>query len=310
MQEFTDYEEILTFCKALASPIRTAIIKQLSAHDQMNIRDLAQALDVTSGALTPHIRLLSEAGIIQIQNANGTKGIQKLCSLKNDRFLLRLSPDKPLSDSLEIEIPVGGYSSHQIRPTCGLATTEHIIGQYDNPLYFDDPERIYANVLWFFSGYVEYSIPNYLESNQKLTEIRISQEISSEAPGFCEHWPSDISFSINGIDIGSWTSPGDFGLHRGIYSPEWWPEGCNQYGLLKTLSVRTDGCYMDHEKISSCTLQDLNIQKGRSFQYRLSVPETAKNVGGLTIFGRNFGNYNQNIQVTFLSEQLTRNSQQ
>lgn len=26
-------------------------------------------------------------------------------------------------------------------------------------------------------------------------------------PGYNENWPSDITFSLNGVDIASWTSP-------------------------------------------------------------------------------------------------------
>ena len=308
MQELKNYKDVITFCKAMASPIRASIVEQLTIRKQMNIQDLARTLGVTSGALTSHIKLLSEAGIIDIQNANGTKGIQKLCSLKNQRFMLYLASDKKISDSYETEIPVGSYSAYEVRPTCGLATSEHIIGHFDNPVFFDDPERIFANIIWFYSGYLEYNIPNYLESNQKLTEIRISQEISSEAPGICENWPSDIHFSINGVSIGTWTSPGDFGLHRGIYSPSWWQDGYNQYGLLKTLHINSEGCFIDDEKISDHTLNDFNIQKGRSFKYRIGVPETAENVGGLTIFGKNFGNYNQNIKVTLIYELTGRTS--
>lgn len=35
------------------------------------------------------------------------------------------------------------------------------------------------------------------------------------------------------------------------------------------------------------------------FTLKLTVPEQAENVGGLTIFGENFGNYAQNIKITF-----------
>lgn len=306
MQEIKEYKDVIRFCKAMASPIRSEIVQLLLQHGQMNIQDLAMALGVTNGALTSHIRQLSEAGIIHIKNANGTKGIQKLCSLNDLSYLLHLSSQPVARNSIVLDIPVGNYTSHEVHPTCGISTFERLIGYYDNPVFFDDPKRIYAGILWFFRGYVEYTIPNYLETNQKLTELRISQEISSEAPGICENWPSDISFSINGITVGTWTSPGDFGEYQGIYTPSWWPDKINSYGLLKTLSITSDGCYMDNTKLSDYTLHDLNIVNGRSFKYRLSVPDSAQNVGGLTVFGRNFGNYNQDIQVSYIYEDLIR----
>ena len=47
-------------------------------------------------------------------------------------------------------------------------------------------------------------------------------ELSSEAPGVNSNWPSDISFCLNDESIGIWTSPGDFGDVRGIFTPDWW----------------------------------------------------------------------------------------
>ena len=59
-------------------------------------------------------------------------------------------------------------------------------------------------------------------------------ELSSEVPGTAANWPSDISVSVNKIDIGTWTSPGDFGDKRGVYTPDWWKLKGSQYGMLKS----------------------------------------------------------------------------
>ena len=45
----------------------------------------------------------------------------------------------------------------------------------------------------------------------RITQLTVSAELSSEAPGVNNQWPSDISFSINDVLVGTWTSPGDFG---------------------------------------------------------------------------------------------------
>lgn len=306
MQEIKNYEDIIQFCKAMASPLRAAIVEQLTQKQHMNLQELAQTLGVTNGALTSHIKMLSEAGIIHIENVNGAKGVQKRCSLQNVRYLLYLASAKKISASYEIEIPVGSYSNYEIAPTCGLATPENIIGYFDNPIFFDDPQRIHASILWLYCGFVEYNIPNYLEKNQQLTEIRISQEVCSEAPGVNDDWPSDIHFSLNGTDVGYYTSPSDFGNHRGIYTPEWWSDGYNQYGLLKVLSVNEEGTFMDNRKISDYKLSDLDISHGKSIKFRIGVPENAHNIGGMTLFGKNFGNYNQNINVSLIYELTER----
>ena len=33
-------------------------------------------------------------------------------------------------------------------------------------------------------------------------------EVSSEFPFSNNNWPSDITFSLNGVELGTWTSPG------------------------------------------------------------------------------------------------------
>ena len=39
-------------------------------------------------------------------------------------------------------------------------------------------------------------------------------------------------------------------------------------------------------------------------RFRIGVPDTAKNIGGMTIFGKGFGNYDQNIRMRLIFETL------
>ena len=103
----------------------------------------------------------------------------------------------------EVEIQVGHYSDYHAIPTCGLATKDSIIGDFDDPRYFADPERINSEIIWLTEGFLEYRIPNYLKSNQSFREIQFSLELGSEAPGYCDNYPSDIFFYVNGIEIGA-----------------------------------------------------------------------------------------------------------
>jgi predicted transcriptional regulator len=94
--------------------------------------------------------------------------------------------------------------------------------------------------------------------------------------------------------LGKWTSPGDFGDSRGKFTPEWWPSDVNQYGLLKRLRVTEEGTYMDGIKISGVTLADVHIRE-KQWGFRIAVQDDSENVGGVTLFGAGFGNYNQDI---------------
>lgn len=44
----------------------------------------------------------------------------------------------------ETIIPVGHYLQFEAFPTCGLATEETVIGEYDDPRYFLDSQRMNA----------------------------------------------------------------------------------------------------------------------------------------------------------------------
>lgn len=294
----TTLEEGHRIFRALASETRAAIVRLLLENREMNLDGLASALGLTNGALTVHVRELEACGLVAFRTAPARRGTQKICRLAVDSILVDLSPPAASpGDAYEVEFDAGGFSTFQVVPNCGICTREHVIGEFDDPRCFDDPERVNAGVLWFMSGFVEYRIPNYLRPGQRPTEIRISCELSSEAPGTCEDWPSDIRFALNGTELGTWTSPGDFGARTGLYNPPWWFGGLNQYGLLKVLTVKSDGTWIDGRRVSDTSIDSLGLDRRSDLSLVFSVPADAEHVGGLTIFGKGFGNYNQGIRV-------------
>lgn len=297
MRELTDPDDIFNFCKALSSSLGVSIVKILMQNRSVNLNELAGKLGVTNGAVTSHIKALNKAGIVEIEHVAGKRGLQKSCYLKDHKFLINTSGEYTKSNMYEIEIPVGSYSRYSIFPTCGLATKSFIIGEVDDPRYFDDPQRSEAGIIWFTKGFVEYRIPNYLRPSSTPTEIQISFELSSEAPGICEEWPSDIHFYLNDVLLGVWTSPGDFGNVKGLYTPDWWFTNWNQYGLLKLLTINGGGTYIDGRKISDIRTSDFSITHKSDMTFMFAVPETTHNIGGLTLFGKGFGNYSQDINV-------------
>lgn len=296
MKHIKNLKDGIPLFKALSSEVRINILNLLSEYKQLNINELSEKLNLTNGALTMHVKKLEECGLIVITNLTAKHGLQKVCSLHENKIVVDMELDNP-ENSYDIDLSIGHYSSYEIEPTCGIATKDKLIGEVDNPNYFADPERINASILWFTKGYIEYKIPNYLKSNQTISEIQISMEISSEAPGICNNWPSDIYFAINNINLGCWTSPGDFGDNSGLFTPSWWFPNWNQYGLLKLLSINQYGTFIDGLKISDVTLEDLNLTYKSDISLKISVPESAKHIGGVTIFGKYFGNYNQGIHV-------------
>ncbi|GGJ03803.1 transcriptional regulator [Alicyclobacillus cellulosilyticus] len=302
-------EEWLPVFEALASRVRLQIIQAL-AEQPMNIRELAERLGLSSAIMTMHVRKLETAGIIRTEMIPSRGGIQKRCILNVDT--IRISFPNSAEEAREyyrVDVPVGYYTDFDVQPTCGLASVEKIIGQFDDPRYFSDPERVRANILWFGQGYIEYKFPNHMLPSQVLEEIEISLEIGSEAPKANENWPSDITFYLNGVRLGTWTSPGDFADRRGTYTPAWWPDEINQYGLLKVLRINREGSFIDGIQLSSVTVDDLPL--GLHWTLRLSVEEDAQHVGGLTIYGAGFGNYNQDIVFkAYYSQKSVRQTHQ
>ena len=298
MIHITSLDEGLDTFKALGSEVRLQILNILLENDQMSMNQLANELNISNGALTGHIKKLEECGLISTSNESAVHGNQKMCSLIQDRIIVDITKPIDYTNVFNTQIKVGQFSSHNVCPTCGLATSESVVGVLDDIRYFDHPDRFNADIIWFTKGYVEYAIPNLIPVNQKISQLSFSMEISSEAPGIDNNWPSDISFYINDILVGVWTSPGDYGEVRGMLTPDWWPPNWNQYGLLKLLVINHRGTYIDGLKISDVTTNTLKLDYTSTLRFRMAVEEDAAHVGGLTLFGKSFGNYSQDIQVS------------
>ena len=299
MLHVKNLDEGLEIFKALGSELRINIIKLLQENHEMNMNELATSLGITNGALTSHIKKLEESGIIQVMTERGSHGNQKVCKVAVDKIVVDVESEENEEDQniYNTEVKVGHYSDYDVYPTCGLATSQAIVGEVDDPRYFSHPDRINAGILWFTKGYIEYMIPNLLPSATKIDQITVSLEISSEAPGINNDWPSDISILLNDVKIGTWTSPGDYGDVQGIFTPDWWFPNWNQYGLLKMIVINKKGTFVDGLKISNVTINEFNLDYKSTVRFKFEIEEDAKNVGGITIFGSEFGNYSQDIKV-------------
>ena len=298
MLYFKSIQEAEEVLRALSTPVRMKIMEMIYADDQLSMNDLAEALELTNSAISMHVSKLEKAGLVKIRTKPGKRGTMKIVRPQHDRLMIDFAASTESRKYYQDDIRIGYFTASKVSPTCGLASVKNIIGEYDDPRYFNFPERFDAGVLWFGSGFIEYNIPNHLKPGQSIEELQISFEISSEYPKFKADFPSDIYFNINGVSLGYWVSPGDFGDRKGYLSPSWWPDSLNQYGLLKTLIVNTDGTFIDgSNQISNATIDDLSIDYTSSITFRFEVPKEAANCGGLTLFGEDFGDHNQAIRI-------------
>ena len=309
MQELFSKEDIVNFSKALSSELRVNLLQYIAAHPGASFPELSEQFHVSRVAITQNTRILQDAGLIDLRHNTGKGDARKACYLKENRYTINFTSHFATQNNYAAEIPIGQYTDYSATPTCGIATTGELIGREDDPRYFDDPKRFQAGILWFTTGHIEYRLPNYLQEGQRPVEIQLSFEISSEAPGIAENWPSDLTFYFNDKALGTWTSPGDYGEKRGLFTPEWWPPNWNQYGLLKLLSINRHGTFIDGLMISPCSLGDLALNPESDFRFRIAAPADAKNVGGFTLFGHGFGNYDQDIRLHVIYETVPADEQ-
>jgi predicted transcriptional regulator len=253
-------------------------------------------MGLPQSTIATNIMVLEEARLIETKNLKAAKGTQKICSTLYDEFIIQFSEPGVATDAIEVEMPIGLFIEYNVSPPCGMCSTEKIIGFLDTPASFLEPERVKAGLLWFEKGYVVYQFPNNaLYQEKPVRRLEVTAELSSETPGTNPHWRSDITLWVNGAEIGTWISPGDFGDKRGTYTPEWWKLEGSQYGLNKVWSVTDAGSYIDGVQVSQVTISDLRLSEHHSIKVKLGIKDDAQNVGGMNILGRGFGNYDQDI---------------
>ena len=293
-----DPEDGLETLKALASAVRVKVLKLLHVNGPMNVNEIAAKLELPQSTISSNIQILEDAGLIRTETQRAKKGNQKICHTSFDEVLVMFKDDANAlnSNMIEVAMPLGLYTSCEVSAPCGLCSNEGIIGLLDVPNTFLEPDRMKAGLIWFTRGFLEYQFPNNAKlSSGEIESMEFSMELSSEVPGTAADWPSDITVAVNGLDVGTWTSPGDFGDKRGVYTPDWWKLKGSQYGKLKSWRITDGGTFVDGVKISPVSIKDLDLENHRSIRLRIGVKDDARHPGGINIFGRGFGNYDQDI---------------
>lgn len=286
--------------RSLASEVRVRILEHLTRKGPRNVNQVADELDLPQSTVSSNIQVLVDAGLVQTRSEKGRKGSQKICHSTFTELLIAFKDREPAqaADTIDVAMPIGLYTRAEVSAPCGLCSPEGVIGLLDVPDTFLDPDRMRAGLLWFTRGFVEYQFPNNAKlAGTAVAALELSVELSSEVPGTSKNWPSDITATINGREIDTWTSPGDFGDKRGKFTPDWWKLAGSQYGDLKRWRVTAEGTFRDGQRVSDCRLADLGLNDHRSIRVRIGVEEDARHPGGLNIFGRGFGNHDQDITL-------------
>ncbi|MDR0400932.1 MAG: helix-turn-helix domain-containing protein [Treponema sp.] len=297
--DLNQMERSAAIFKALASPVRLEMLKTL-IDKPANISELANQFSLPLSSAALHVRVLEEAGLIFIQEKRGIRGSQKLCAIFFEDLYLNMAPrrnnETPTRDVV-FRMPLGNYFDCAVSPPCGIAGPKGPIGIDDASSTFYIPARTHAQLIWFTSGYLEYRFATMNIQNKIVKSLIFSFEACSEAAGYNNDWPSDITIWINGEELYTFRSSGDFGGKRGLYTPPWWPDNSSQFGELRHLEINEAGSFGDGIKCSDLGLAELLIPGREFISFKIGVKEDADYAGGINLFGEHFGNYSQNIEM-------------
>lgn len=301
--DFSEKEQISKVAKALSSSVRLEILDILR-EKPLNISEISEKMGIPISSTALHMKVLEDSGIVITQSMPGLRGSQRVCGLKiNQVTMTLLNQQENISkDNIYTEtMPIGNYFDCKITAPCGIASENTFLSSEDSVYGFYSPEKHTAQILWFTQGYLEYRFPNIqMQKLKHIKSLEFSMEICSEAPGYNNSWKSDITFWINGKEIGFFTSPGDYGGRRGKQTPQWWDNNMTQFGVLKSLSITEEGTFLDGEFFSPLTLSDFSLRDNPYISFKLGVKEDAHYVGGLNLFGEKFGDYTQNILMKII----------
>ena len=289
--------------RAFASRDRIKILRLL-VNAPLNIYEISKRLNMPISTVSNHISILEEAQIVFVSMQQGVKKHVKMCSKQVNEISFKLySKTEPKSvNPFTTELSVGQFTEANISPPCGLYVIDKEHEQEgmistDTPIDFFSPERFNAELLWFDHGFISYNFPNKLYQ-KNISKMEFSFELCSEAVYHRMDWPSDISIKINDIEALMFVSPSDYGGRRGKYSPKDWNVLSTQYGQLYRITLNKDGVYLNDVLITKIPIEKFLLAEQPFIKISIGVKENAIHRGGLNLFGKNFGDYNQALILT------------
>jgi len=305
LEEYDLYDEanedvLIRLGKALGSPIRLHILRQLHTKP-LTITQISKLNALANSTTIFHLSILEKAGLISISYATGRHGEVQLVKTENKTFLLSdLPPDVEQAQTFPVEqsCPVALYAEGTPDTCFSITIGTESFHLYPHNLY--DPIRVQANRLFTSGGRLTYVFSNGFAHDYIPKELRFSLEISSEITCYRNDWKSDVTFAVNGLDVATHTCPGDYGGTHGRFTPADWPDRASQYGDLVTVAINAEGTFLNNRRASSVTLADLDLARGDKLLFTLYTKKDAANYGGFNLFGRGWGNYDQDILCTAL----------
>lgn len=284
---------------ALASPVRREILRLLCMGSR-TVGEIADSVHLALSTSSFHLKVLNSAGLVKLVANPNKKGNEKNVSIECEYLGVQISSDPDTRmRRVTAEIPLGSFIQADITPPCCICTNESPILPFDNRNIFLNPDRIHAQLISFLKGSITYAIPIEQNEGGALFSLSIGMEICSECPNYNNSWKSDISFWINDVEIAVYHSLGDYGEPRGAFTPGWWPSTASQYGMPVSIKIDRFGVFLNGVQASSHSLESLKILENGIIFFKIGVKDDAVYVGGVNLFGRQFGNINKDITIQY-----------
>jgi predicted transcriptional regulator len=304
VENIKDTTRLSAFGRALSSPVRIQMIRLVNKRNML-ASEIATELGLPLSSTIFHLKILEEAKLVERIHSTKQKGTLHWYTYglpkKTIVYLREIDGNKLQRNHLPYthSVNIGDYIEAEFAAFCGIATErDHIMENSPHQAFLSG--RHNAQIIWS-NGYgsLSYAFPNDFTLNGNLSEISFSLEICSEARGFNSDYPSDITFSVNDIEVCIFTSPGDYGDRYGKFTPPWWYPESTKYGLLTNISIRDRGVFLNEKLVNKTIgLADLNLSNGHKMTFKLEVKKDAQHAGGFNIFGDKFGDYAQHINFT------------
>lgn len=301
-----DVSTIVCLCDALGNETRLRILQTLQKEPFIyTVPELVKLTKIPTSTLLHHLKKLEKANIVHLTYRTSSHGTVRMVTrdMKGANLSFYYNDYKSSKHVLSSvqSVGVGMYSSFEADGSYLCLVKDKLYtdkAEIYNPLHYD------AQLIASSNGRVTYEFSNTIALHKEVVELLISLEICSEAPYHDNNYMSDITFWINGKEITTYLSDGDYGDRVGTLNPDYWPKVNTQYGKLVNLSIKKDGVYINDVKFESkYNLENINLTKGNKLTLTIGNKSTAEHVGGFNIFGKTFGDYPQDICLQFFYEE-------
>lgn len=292
----TNMSKIVKIGSALSSEIRLKMLLLLY-NSPRTIVDISNTLGLKNSTTIFHLDNLVKSDLVLVKTLPAKKGKVQLFTLNFTNLNISINTNKEIKPDDYIEsMPIGMYIDAEFDSYFGL-TTDSELYRIDIKDAFNEVRKN-AQMLWFDGGFLKYKFSNLFLKNGTPTSISFSMELCSETQYYNNDYKSDIYIDVNGIQLGYFLSPGDFGGKRGIHTPQWWPTSKTQYGILVNVEINNNGTFINGTKTSKITIEDLFLQEHNYTELKIYTLRSSEHYGGISLFGRKFGNYPQDIIFT------------